>query len=65
MHDWAMEACESKNTNRFQSWREIARHVENIVHLNLSDREVSISHRPKFVDLQNKEIKRKEGANQK
>ena len=33
--------------------------------LNLSNREVSISHWPKFVDLQYKEIKRKEGANQK
>ena len=28
-------------------------------------REVSISHRPKFVDLQYKEKKGKEGANQK
>ena len=35
------------------------------MHLNLSNREVSISHQPKFVDLQYKEIKRKEGANQK
>ena len=30
-----------------------------------SNREVSISHRPKFVDLQYKEIKIKEGAKQK
>ena len=31
----------------------------------ISNREVSISHRPKFVDLQYKEITRKEGTNQK
>ena len=64
MHDWAMDACESKNTDRFQIWGETARHVGNNVHLNLSNREVSISHRPKFVDLQYKEIEIK-GEKQK